>query len=177
MLLIVSTVFLLFNIPSHAVRVYIFFESSLDFQYQPGHLLVLVQKMTMHLFNASFATNFILYSLSGRAFRRATVRLAQIIGHRGTTWIRWLIRDGRRGVVPRPRIDLGRFGGGGVRNGYRQAGNEPQMNCRMCRPPAAAVYALATPGAQVKLPGGSGSGSGGGPDQAREVIVANNPFN
>jgi hypothetical protein len=178
MLLLVSTVFLLFNIPSHAVRVYLLFESSIDPQYQPGRLLVLVQKLTMHLFNASFATNFVLYSASGRAFRRATVRLAKTIGHRTTSWICRLIHGGRRTVTMRPLAEWGRLGRGYACNDdVRQADNEPRENGYAVRTaPAAAVYATATPGAQPKTAGGNGF-AGGGFEQARRLVGPDNPYN
>jgi len=98
MLLLVSTVFLLLNIPSHAVRVYVFFKSTVDPSYVPGRLLVLVQKIIQHLFYVNFATNFLLYSACGKAFRRATYRLVWCTERRTTLWARRMRR--RRRSMP-----------------------------------------------------------------------------
>lgn len=77
MLFVVSTVFLVLNTPSHVIRVYLFIRAFIDEEYQPGSLLKVIYRLGLHLFNANFAANFLLYSLSGRAFRRATARLAR----------------------------------------------------------------------------------------------------
>jgi len=106
MLLLVSTVFLLLNIPSHVVRVYVFFRSTVDPAYVPARLLVLVQKITQHLFYVNFATNFLLYSVSGKTFRRATYRLVWCTAQRTTLWARRM-RQRRRStpvVVVAPDI-------------------------------------------------------------------------
>ena len=95
MLLLVSTVFLLLNIPSHAVRVYVFLKSTVDPSYVPDRLLVLVQKIIQQLFYVNFATNFLLYSASGKAFRRATYRLVWCTARRTTLWARRMRRRGR----------------------------------------------------------------------------------
>jgi len=107
MLLLVSTVFLLLNIPSHAVRVYVFLRSTVDPSYLPGRLLVLVQKVIQHLFYVNFATNFLLYSVSGKSFRRATYRLAWCTARRTTLWALRVRRRGRSStplVVVAPNI-------------------------------------------------------------------------
>ena len=100
MLLLVSTVFLILNIPSHAVRVYVFLKSTVDSSYVPDYLLVLIQKIFQHLFYVNFATNFLLYSVSGKAFRRATYRLVWCTARRTTLWARRLRRCGRSLPTP-----------------------------------------------------------------------------
>jgi len=95
MLLLVSTVFLVLNTPSHAVRVYAFLKSTVNPSYVPHRLLVLVQKIIQHLFYVNFATNFLLYSASGKAFRRATYRLLWCTARRVTLWAQRLRRLGR----------------------------------------------------------------------------------
>jgi len=105
MLLLVSTVFLLLNIPSHAVRVYVFLKSTVDRSYVPGRLLVLVQKVIQHLFYVNFATNFLLYSASGKSFRRATHRLAWCTARRTALWARRMRRR-RRGRSSTPLVVL-----------------------------------------------------------------------
>jgi len=110
MLLLVSTVFLILNIPSHAVRVYVFFKSTVDPSYVPGRLLVLVQKIIQHFFYVNFATNFLLYSVSGKAFRRASYRLVWCTARRTTLWVRRMRHRGRSStplalVVPNIVVD------------------------------------------------------------------------
>jgi len=77
MLLLVSIVFLLFNTPSHLIRVYIFVKKLYDSNYQPDYSLWVAQNYTMHLFYANFASNFALYNASGTTFRRAMIRLGR----------------------------------------------------------------------------------------------------
>jgi len=86
MLLIVSSVFLICNIPSHAIRVYDFISSLVQPLVGPPFLLLLLQKLAMLLYYAGFATNFILYNISGRTFRRAFVRMWCCFGHRVSTY-------------------------------------------------------------------------------------------
>ena len=75
MLLIVSTVFLVCNLPSHAVRTYGFVMQVVDRGYQPTPAFVLLQKFFNILYYLNFAVNFFLYSLSGRSFRNGMRRL------------------------------------------------------------------------------------------------------
>ena len=75
MLLLVSTTFLICNIPSHAIRVYTFFVGLVDDSYKPSHKFLLIQKLTQFLYYSNFSVNFLLYNISGRAFRRAMLRL------------------------------------------------------------------------------------------------------
>ncbi|ELT93787.1 hypothetical protein CAPTEDRAFT_64325, partial [Capitella teleta] len=75
MLLIISTAFLICNIPSHVIRVYAFSMSLIDPAYTPSHRFVLVQKLMQFVYYCNFSINFILYNLSGKAFRRAMFRL------------------------------------------------------------------------------------------------------
>ena len=87
MLLIVSTVFLVCNSPSHAVRVYVFVMELIDNEYQPTKLLVAVQSITLVVYYAGFSTNFILYNISGKTFRRTLCRLCRCLARRLTTCI------------------------------------------------------------------------------------------
>lgn len=82
MLLLVSSVFLFCNTPSHVIRVYAFSMSMVDPRYSPSNLLLLVQQLTMLLYYAGFSTNVILYNASGKTFRSAFVRLLRRLSHR-----------------------------------------------------------------------------------------------
>lgn len=77
MLLMVSIVFLLFNAPSHIIRVYMFVKTLFNDEYRPDTGLLITQNYTMHLFYANFASNFALYNASGTTFRRAMIRLGR----------------------------------------------------------------------------------------------------
>ncbi|XP_068242961.1 thyrotropin-releasing hormone receptor-like [Palaemon carinicauda] len=70
MLLIISTVFILLNLPSYVIRGYIFFwcdDNSCDTSY----LFYTLQQTFTLLFYTNFAINFLLYCVTGQNFRRA----------------------------------------------------------------------------------------------------------
>lgn len=86
MLLLVSSVFLLCNIPSHLIRVYAFARSRNDVNYSPSRTLLLIQRLAMLLYYAGFSTNVVLYSVSGKTFRLAFVRLFHCLAHRAVNF-------------------------------------------------------------------------------------------
>ena len=71
MLLVVSTIFLVLNVPSHAVRVYDTFQTFFNPNYRPSKQLYLWQQVFTFLFNCNFSVNFFLYSFCGTSFRKA----------------------------------------------------------------------------------------------------------
>lgn len=75
MLIIVSTVFLVCNVPSHACEVYGFIMTLLDHTYVPGPNFLLTQKIFHMLYCINFSVNFFLYSVSSRSFRIGMKRL------------------------------------------------------------------------------------------------------
>lgn len=75
MLLLVSSFFLVLNVPSHVVRVYDTFQTFFDPTYSPPSYLVLCQQFFTFLFNCNFSVNFCLYSLCGTSFRKALTAL------------------------------------------------------------------------------------------------------
>ncbi len=75
MLLIVSTVFLVCNLPTHAVRCYGFVMNMIDDSYVPGRSFILWQKFFQILYYINFSVNFFLYSFSSRSFRLGFRRL------------------------------------------------------------------------------------------------------
>ena len=74
MLLIVSSMFLITNLPSCILRVNGFFSKWIDSSYNDPRLYVLVQHICQFIFYISFSTNFFIYSLFSDKFRKALVR-------------------------------------------------------------------------------------------------------
>ncbi|XP_029846256.4 uncharacterized protein LOC115328941 [Ixodes scapularis] len=74
MLLVISTVFILLNLPSYVTRIYVFVLSwgEADSQDGPssGSLPYILQRYFMLLYYTNFAINFVLYNASSRMFRR-----------------------------------------------------------------------------------------------------------
>lgn len=108
MLLLVSSVFLLCNIPSHAIRVYAFTRMMLDSDFRPTHRLLLGQRLAMLLYYTGFSSNFILYNISGRTFRRAFVRLFRCLAARlvGFVYTRFIMIRTRHQAQPKTAIRL-----------------------------------------------------------------------
>ncbi len=75
MLLIVSTVFLVCNLPTHVARCYAFIMNMIDDSFQPTRNFILCQKLFNFLYYINFAVNFFLYSFSSRNFRLGFRRL------------------------------------------------------------------------------------------------------
>lgn len=69
MLVVVSSVFLILNLPSHAIRLYIMIKG-LAMQEQHSIILFLIQQIFQILYYANFAINFILYMVSSKMFRK-----------------------------------------------------------------------------------------------------------
>lgn len=93
-LLIVSTVFVVLNFPSHVFRSHVFITYLLDSTYIfPKHVL-LWQHICQILYYANFSVNFFLYSACSRTFRNALKRLHYKLSRRTrTSWRRgqaWL---------------------------------------------------------------------------------------
>ncbi|XP_018901010.1 uncharacterized protein CNMaR isoform X2 [Bemisia tabaci] len=69
MLLLISTVFVLLNLPSYGVRLFVFVWYSLWRQNTPETLWC-IQQLFMVLYYTNFSVNFLLYSMCGITFRR-----------------------------------------------------------------------------------------------------------
>ncbi|XP_033331945.1 C-C chemokine receptor type 1 isoform X2 [Megalopta genalis] len=67
MLLVVSTVFLCFNLPAYVLRIYAFLHEAV----YATRSVALAQQICNLLFNTNFGINFILYCATGQNFRRA----------------------------------------------------------------------------------------------------------
>ena len=76
MLLIVSTVFLVCNLPTHAVRFHGFIMYMIDNSYVPSRSFILWQKFFQTMYYINFSVNFFLYSFSSRSFRLGFRRLS-----------------------------------------------------------------------------------------------------
>ena len=77
MLLVVSTIFLILNLPSHSVRVYAFLVNFVSSPYRPPLIMVLLQQAFNMTYNLNFAINIFLYSFCGKNFRAALWRLSR----------------------------------------------------------------------------------------------------
>lgn len=82
MLVLVSSTFLILNLPSHALRLYAFTQSmiaddSTNFPQFPERKFVLVQRLFQYLYYTNFAINFLIYNMCGQNFRHALQRLAR----------------------------------------------------------------------------------------------------
>ncbi|EEC17799.1 conserved hypothetical protein, partial [Ixodes scapularis] len=72
MLLLVSTVFILLNLPSYVLRIYVFllyFGDAESLEAASGSLAYILQRYFMILYYTNFAINFVLYNASSRMFR------------------------------------------------------------------------------------------------------------
>ena len=74
MLLVVSTVFLVLNFPSHAIRVHHFLVGFSQ-SYIPNQTYIDCQTLFQYIYYLNFATNFFLYSVAGKNFRQALKHL------------------------------------------------------------------------------------------------------
>ena len=75
MLIVVSTSFVLLNLPSHSIRIYTFFMALYDFQYRASHALVSCQKLFQYIYYINFGINFVLYAACGSQIRNAMANL------------------------------------------------------------------------------------------------------
>ncbi|KAL3852231.1 hypothetical protein ACJMK2_015901 [Sinanodonta woodiana] len=70
-LLLVSTTFVVLNLPSHIFKLYITILQKTDGDTSPSYTMYLIQEITQVFFYASFSCNFFLYTLSGKQFKNA----------------------------------------------------------------------------------------------------------
>ena len=81
MLLTVSTIFLVLNLPRHTVRTYSFIRTLTDKDYNPTETYILWQKFFQFLYYLQFSVNLFLYSAFGRNFRKALLLLWRKVKH------------------------------------------------------------------------------------------------
>ena len=81
MLLTVSSIFLLLNLPRHSVRVYSFIRNLSEPTYIPQHQLIVWQRVFHFLYYLHFCINVFLYSALGTNFRKAFFWLLRRIKH------------------------------------------------------------------------------------------------
>lgn len=74
-LLIVSSVFVVLNLPSHAFRIYIVIAELIDPTYVYPRLVLFLQHVFQLIYYLNFAVNFFLYSACSKSFRQAFYRL------------------------------------------------------------------------------------------------------
>ena len=70
MLLIVSTVFLVMNLPAHAIRIQQVFLQMMEKSYRPSVNEEAISELVNLVYHSNFAINFFLYSLCSKNFRR-----------------------------------------------------------------------------------------------------------
>ncbi|XP_033745871.1 thyrotropin-releasing hormone receptor-like [Pecten maximus] len=75
MLVVVIIVFVVLNLPSHAIRVQFFFRSITESHYVVSRTEVYWQHIVQILYYINFAVNFVLYSACAKSFRHALLRL------------------------------------------------------------------------------------------------------
>ncbi|RZF47580.1 hypothetical protein LSTR_LSTR012202 [Laodelphax striatellus] len=73
MLLVVSTVFIVLNLPSYIVRIWIY--ASPPNNNEHNNWQIILQHYFLVLFNTNYGINFVLYCVSGQNFRRALLSL------------------------------------------------------------------------------------------------------
>ncbi len=80
MLVLVSSIFLILNLPNHALRIYAFTMSIIKEQNtRPSKQYLFLQRLFQYLYYTNFAINFFLYNMCGRNFRHALRHLARKI--------------------------------------------------------------------------------------------------
>lgn len=75
MLVVVIIVFVVLNLPSHAIRVQSFFRSITESHYSVTRTEVYWQHIVQILYYINFAINFVLYSVCAKSFRHAMLQL------------------------------------------------------------------------------------------------------
>ena len=81
MLLTVSTIFLVLNLPRHTTRTYSFIMRLLDEHYVQSPNAILWDRIFMFLYHTNFSVNLFLYSVLNISFRKAFVWLLKRIQH------------------------------------------------------------------------------------------------
>ena len=77
MLLVVSTIFLILNLPSHVIRVHGWVMDFIDPSYRPPSIVITLQQFFTIIYYCNFSINFFLYSLCGKNFRSALFRMCK----------------------------------------------------------------------------------------------------
>ena len=101
MLLVVSSIFLLLNLPSHTIRIYFFIVAFINPAYRPPTIMLSLQKLFTYLYYVNFSINFFLYSLCGNNFRKSLCHLV----HRPFMTLRTI--RGHRSGSTREEMSLG----------------------------------------------------------------------
>ncbi len=81
MLLVVSTMFLLLNLPSHSFTVHKFLTTIIHPDYRPSKYYKVWQLLFQFLYYLNFGINFLLYNMCGENFRNALRKLLRSAAH------------------------------------------------------------------------------------------------
>ena len=82
MLMVVSSVFIVTNLPSYVIRLRGFVLAFAEGHAHTSGLIHLIQKLMQFLYYSNFAVNFLLYSVASKKFRTAFFRLIRQLRHR-----------------------------------------------------------------------------------------------
>ena len=74
-LLVVSSIFLLLNLPSHIIRLYDFCQRLINRSHTTSLTIIQLQKIFTYIYYINFAINFLLYNLCGKNFGKALKNL------------------------------------------------------------------------------------------------------
>lgn len=107
MLLTVSSIFLLLNLPHHSSRVYTFIMRLTDESYTPSDNYIAWEKLFKFLYYFQFSINLFLYSAFGKNFRRAFCHLVRRVKHSfGEILSRSYIWSSRKTAVRSTRAEI-----------------------------------------------------------------------
>ncbi len=75
-LCVVPCVFVLLNLPSYAMRMYNFLKALTNPSSSPSPLETFLSQFSLLLYYTSYSTNFMVYCMSSKNFRKAAINLA-----------------------------------------------------------------------------------------------------
>ena len=86
MLVVVSTTFVLLNLPSHFFRIYNYLRVLCDPTYRTSHWQISLQKLLQYMYYLNFSINFLLYNVCGTQFRRSTIQMFRRLTSKCCPW-------------------------------------------------------------------------------------------
>ncbi len=79
LLILISTVFIILNLPSHAIRIYDFVKKLENQNFSSSQTIIRVQELAQFFYYLNFCTNFFFYTMFTKMFRKSLVRLCRRI--------------------------------------------------------------------------------------------------
>ena len=74
-LLLISTIFVVLNLPSHLFRIFAVLSALTGYEYSDTYTMSLLQELSLLSYYANFASNLFLYTLCSNSFRKALIKL------------------------------------------------------------------------------------------------------